>query len=76
MLRKIEAAFMALLEGLRPLIGIVAIMFGILAAWKCLGDMFPVLARLWMPTGDVIKMATIAGALALCSMARLEGLKL
>lgn len=60
-------AFLALLNALRPMVGFVALLFAILAAWGGLCDVFPALKAFASPKGDPQRMALIAGALALAS---------
>ena len=62
-----------LLEACKPLVAFVSLLFGVLAAWKGLGEVIPVINQI-IPVsvnkgGSAQTMATVAGALALVVMA-------
>lgn len=50
---------------LKPFVGMVALLFGFLAAYKGLAELLPVLNQIWSPRGDAQRMAILAAALAL-----------
>ncbi len=56
-----------ILNALRPLVAFVALLFAVMAAWKGLTEVLPVLAQIFSPRGDAQRMAIIAGALALAA---------
>jgi hypothetical protein len=53
------------LAQLRPFVAFVALVFGVLAAWKGLAEIVPVLNQIWSPRGDGQRLAVIGAALAL-----------
>lgn len=48
-----------------PFVRMVALLFGVIAAWHGLGELFPVIKQVWAPRGSAQSMATVGGALAL-----------
>ena len=58
-----------ILTALRPIVGIASLLFAVLAAWKGLTELVPVLAQIVPVRGDAMRMAVIAGALALVGKA-------
>lgn len=67
------AAITQILNACRPLISFVAVLYGVIAAWKGLTELVPVIAQvvpISIKGGSAQTMALIAGALALVSGAR------
>ena len=50
---------------LKPFISMVALVFGIIAAWHGLGEMIPVVKQIWSPRGTAQSMALVGAALAI-----------
>lgn len=59
-----------LLEQTRPFIQVVALLFGVLAAWLALTELLPFLGQIWKPRGTAQTSAIIAAALALVAGSR------
>lgn len=59
-----------ILNQLLPFVRIVALLFGVLAAFIALGDLIPALKGIIAIRGDAQRYAVIAAALALVSGAR------
>lgn len=60
MLEKIAAA----LDVCTPFVRVVALAFGVVAAWLALVDAFPFVAQIWRPKGDAQRYALIGAALS------------
>lgn len=54
-----------ILSACQPFVRLVSLLFGVLAAWLAMVELFPVLAQIWRPRGSAQSAAIIAGALAL-----------
>lgn len=61
----IVATVNQILTSLRPFISMVALLFGVIAAWHGLAELIPVIKQLWSPRGSAQSMAIIAAALAI-----------
>ncbi len=66
-----------ILQSFQPLVAFVALLFGVLAAWKGLTEVIPVINQI-IPVsinkgGNAQSMATVAGALALVVLALGKG---
>lgn len=59
------APLAAALNAARPLIATAALVFAVLAAWKGLTELVPVLGQIVTVRGDAQRYAVLAGALAL-----------
>lgn len=59
-----------ILDACRPIVSFTALLFGVLAAFRGLSEIVPVLAQIVPIKGDAQRMAIIAGALALVGGAR------
>lgn len=57
----------SVLGRLRPFVAMVALLFGVIAAYKGLAEIIPILNQIWSPRGDAQRMAILAAALALVS---------
>lgn len=55
----------SLLNQATPFIRMVALLFGVIAAWHGLGELFPVVKSIWSPRGSAQSMALIGAALAI-----------
>lgn len=66
-------AFLALLNAFRPLVGFVALLFAVLAAWSGICEVIPTLKAFMAPKGDPQRLAIIAGALALAANVQFGG---
>ena len=53
------------LAQLRPFVSMVAMLFGVIAAWLAVLELLPILAQVWRPKGDMQKYALVAAALSL-----------
>jgi len=53
------------LKGLAPFVTMVALAFGIIAAWHALGELFPFVKQIWSPRGSAQSMAIVGACLAL-----------
>ena len=60
----IIGTFNNVLAQLKPFVGMVALLFGIIAAWLAMVELLPVLAQIWRPKGDMQRYAIVAGALS------------
>jgi len=49
----------------KPFISMVALVFGVIAAWHGLGEMIPVVKQIWSPRGTAQSMALVGAALAI-----------
>ena len=54
-----------ILNSLRPFVALVALLFGFLAAWLAIVDLFPFLGQIWRPKGEAQRFAIIGAALAI-----------
>ncbi len=54
-----------ILGQLRPFVAMVALLFGIIAAWHGLAELLPVIKQLWSPRGSAQSMAIVGAALAI-----------
>lgn len=54
-----------ILDTLVPFVRVVALAFGVVAAWLAVVDAFPFLAQVWRPKGSAQSHAIIAAALAI-----------
>lgn len=50
---------------LRPFVAMVALLFGVIAAWHGLAELLPVIKQLWSPRGTAQSMAIVGAALAI-----------
>ncbi len=57
----------SILAQLRPFVGMVALLFGIIAAWHGLAELLPVIKQIWSPRGSAQSMAIVGAALAIIS---------
>lgn len=48
-----------------PFIRLVALLFGVIAAWHALGELLPVIKQVFSPRGSAQSMAIVAAALAI-----------
>lgn len=55
----------SLLNQATPFIRMVALLFGVIAAWHGHGELFPVVKSIWSPRGSAQSMALIGAALAI-----------
>lgn len=55
----------SILGQLRPFVAMVALLFGAIAAYLALAELFPVLNQVWRPKGDMQRYAIVAAALSL-----------
>lgn len=55
----------SLLNQSTPFIRMVALLFGVIAAWHGLGELFPFVKSIWSPRGSAQSMALIGAALAI-----------
>ena len=53
------------LAQLRPFVSMVALLFGVIAAWHGLGELLPVIKQVWAPRGSAQSMAIVGAALAI-----------
>ena len=53
------------LDVTRPFIGLMALIFGLLAAWHALGELLPIVKQIWSPKGSAQSMALVGACLAL-----------
>lgn len=54
-----------ILNACQPFVRVVSLLFGVLAAWLAMVELFPFLAQIARPRGSAQSMAIIAAALAL-----------
>ena len=50
---------------LRPFVAMVALLFGVIAAWHGLAELLPVIKQVWSPRGTAQSMALVGAALAI-----------
>lgn len=55
----------SVLGQLRPFVSMVALLFGVIAAWHGLGELLPVIKQVWSPRGSAQSMAIVGAALAI-----------
>lgn len=55
----------AVLDLCTPFVRVVALAFGVVAAWLALVDAFPFVGQIWRPKGSAQGHATVGAALAL-----------
>lgn len=55
----------SILGQLRPFVAMVALLFGVLAAWLALVELLPVLGQVFRPKGSAQSMAIVGAALAI-----------
>lgn len=61
----IMATINGVLAQLRPFVSMVALLFGVIAAWHGLGELLPVVKQIWSPRGSAQSMAIVGAALAI-----------
>lgn len=54
-----------ILGQLRPFVAMVALLFGVIAAWHGLAELLPVIKQVWSPRGSAQSMAIVGAALAI-----------
>lgn len=54
-----------ILNQLTPFVRMVALLFGVIAAWHGLGELLPVIKQVWSPRGSAQSMAIVGAALAI-----------
>lgn len=55
----------SVLGQLRPFVAMVALLFGVIAAWHGLAELLPVIKQVWSPRGSAQSMAIVGAALAI-----------
>ena len=55
----------SILGQLRPFVAMVALLFGVLAAWLAMVELLPVLGQVFRPKGTAQGMAVVGAALAI-----------
>ena len=60
----------SILNQLTPFIRMVALLFGVIAAWHGLGELFPFLKSIWSPRGSAQSMGIVGAALAIIAGGR------
>lgn len=55
---------------LRPFVAMVALIFGVIAAWHGLAELLPVIKQIWSPRGSAQSMAIVGAALAIIAGGR------
>ena len=55
----------SILSQLKPFVAIVALLFGVVAAWHGLAELLPVIKQVWSPRGSAQSMAIVGAALAI-----------
>lgn len=53
------------LDGLTPFVRLVALVFGVLAAWHGVCELAPILKGVWAPRGSAQSMALVGAGLAI-----------
>lgn len=61
----IMATVSSVLGQLKPFVGMVALLFGVIAAWHGLAELLPVVKQIWAPRGNAQSMAIVGAALAI-----------
>ncbi len=59
----------ALLLKCQPAIVLVALFYGIIAAWLAMADLIPIMKQIWSPAGKAQAVGIVAGCLSLVVMA-------
>jgi hypothetical protein len=54
-----------ILAQLKPFVSMVALLFGVVAAWHGLAELLPVIKQVWSPRGSAQSMAIVGAALAI-----------
>jgi hypothetical protein len=54
-----------MLAQLKPFVAMVALLFGVVAAWHGLAELLPVIKQVWSPRGSAQSMAIVGAALAI-----------
>jgi hypothetical protein len=54
-----------ILAQLKPFVAMVALLFGVVAAWHGLAELLPVIKQVWSPRGSAQSMAIVGAALAI-----------
>ena len=49
----------------KPFVAMVALLFGVVAAWHGLAELLPVIKSIWSPRGSAQSMAIVGAALAI-----------
>ena len=49
----------------KPFVAMVALLFGVVAAWHGLAELLPVIKQVWSPRGSAQSMAIVGAALAI-----------
>lgn len=55
----------SILSQLKPFVAMVALLFGVVAAWHGLAELLPVIKQVWSPRGSAQSMALVGAALAI-----------
>ena len=55
----------SVLAQLKPFVAMVALLFGVVAAWHGLAELLPVIKQVWSPRGSAQSMAIVGAALAI-----------
>lgn len=55
----------SILAQLKPFVAMVALLFGVVAAWHGLAELLPVIKSIWSPRGSAQSMAIVGAALAI-----------
>jgi hypothetical protein len=55
----------SILAQLKPFVAMVALLFGVVAAWHGLAELLPVIKQVWSPRGSAQSMAIVGAALAI-----------
>ena len=55
----------SMLAQLKPFVAMVALLFGVVAAWHGLAELLPVIKQVWSPRGSAQSMAIVGAALAI-----------
>lgn len=57
--------FNQILNQARPFILMVALLFGVIAAWHGLGEVAPIIKQIWSPRGSAQSMGIVGACLAI-----------
>ena len=55
----------SILAQCKPFVAMVALLFGVVAAWHGLAELLPVIKQVWSPRGSAQSMAIVGAALAI-----------
>ena len=55
----------SLLAELKPFILLIALVFGFMAAWLAVADIFPIVKQIWTPNGTAQSHAIVGACLAI-----------